>query len=113
MFGFVQKDTIGARKERPAGQQLRHDAAHRPNVDGLIVVHPVEHDFGRPIPTGRHIAGHLRFGGSRQTEIEDLQFAVLVHRNVRGFQVLCIGIVHSVYVSAITRQILLGLTLTR
>ena len=26
-----------------------------PDVDGLAVVHPVEHDLGRPVPAGRHV----------------------------------------------------------
>ena len=28
-------------------------------LTGLVVVHPVEHDFRRPVPPGRHVSRHL------------------------------------------------------
>ena len=32
---------------------------NKPEVDSVVVVHPVEHDFGSSVPTSRHIAGHF------------------------------------------------------
>ena len=30
-----------------------------PEVDSVVVVHPVEHDLGSSVPTSRHVAGHF------------------------------------------------------
>ena len=32
---------------------------NKPEVDGVVVVHPVEHNLGSSVPTGRHVAGHF------------------------------------------------------
>ena len=32
---------------------------NKPEVDGVVVVHPVEHDLGSSVPTSRHVAGHF------------------------------------------------------
>lgn len=83
-----KKDTVRAGEQCPAGQQLRHDAADRPNVHRLVVVHPVEHNFGRPVPAGRDVAGHLVLGRAGQPKVQYFQLAVLVHGNVGRFQIL-------------------------
>lgn len=36
----------------------------------------------------RHIAGHLIFSGTRQTEIQNFQFTVLINCNIRWLQIL-------------------------
>ena len=74
--------TVCSREEGLSRKHLRHDAAHGPDVDGQVVVHPVQHDLGRPVPPRRHVARHLVLGRARQTEVEDAQLAVFVHRNV-------------------------------
>ena len=50
-------------------------------------MHPVEHNLGRSIPPGGHVARHLVLGGPRQPEVEDLQLAILVHSDIRGLEV--------------------------
>ena len=32
---------------------------NKPEVDSVVVVHPVEHDLGSSVPTSRHVAGHF------------------------------------------------------
>ena len=51
-------DVILAREESLAAEQLCEDAADRPDVDGLRILLPREHDLGSPIPPRRHVFGH-------------------------------------------------------
>lgn len=100
----LKKDTICAWKERPAGKQFSHDASNRPNVDSLIVMHPIEHYFRRTIPSTDiyfnsivfyrimkkqilprcNISRHFIFCRSCQTKIQYFQFAIFVHGNIAG-----------------------------
>lgn len=100
----LKKDTICAWKERPAGKQFRHDASNRPNVDSLIVMHPIEHYFRRTIPSTDiyfnsivfyrimekkilprcNISRHFVLCRSCQTKIQYFQFAIFVHGNIAG-----------------------------
>lgn len=38
----------------------------------LGVVHPVQNDLRRPVPTGHHVARHLGVCATSQPEIQDL-----------------------------------------
>ena len=51
-------DVVLAREEGLAAQQLGEDAADRPDVDGLGVLLPREHDLRRAVPSRRHVLGH-------------------------------------------------------
>ena len=51
-------------------------------------MHPVQHDLRRPVPPRRHVARHLVLRRPRQTEVENAQLAVFVHRNVGRLQIL-------------------------
>lgn len=64
-------------EEDSSSNHLAHDAAHRPDVDVLLVAH-AEDDLGRAV-ISRHDVGrhHERgAGGAGQAEIENLQSAV-------------------------------------
>lgn len=39
----------------------------------LVVVHPVQHDLGSPVPPGGHVPSHLIIRVPGQPEIQDLQ----------------------------------------
>ena len=80
--------TVCPREEGLSREHLRHDAAHGPDVDGQVVVHPVQHDLRRPVPPRRHVPSHLVLGRAGEAEVEDAQLAVLVHRDVRRLQIL-------------------------
>lgn len=51
-------------------------------------MHPIEHDLGCPVPSRSDVARHLVLRGSGQAEVQDLQLAVLVDRDVGRLQVL-------------------------
>lgn len=38
----------------------------------LGVVHPVQNDLRRPVPTGHHVARHLSVSTASQPEVQDL-----------------------------------------
>lgn len=38
----------------------------------LGVVHPVQNDLRRPVPTGHHVARHLSIGAAGQPKVQDL-----------------------------------------
>ena len=57
----------------------------------LGIVHPIEHDFwGSPVTSG-HVACHDLCCGPAQTEIQDLDFTILAHTDITGFQILGMG----------------------
>ena len=65
----------------------RHCHSSYYSLTCLVVMHPVEHDLGGPVPPGGHIACHLILSGARQPEVEDLQLTVLIHSDVRRLEV--------------------------
>lgn len=55
----------------PTAEELKSIKAAA-EVTCLVVVHPVQHDLGRPVPAGRHIPCHLVVRVPRQPEVQDL-----------------------------------------
>lgn len=53
----------------------------------VVVVHPIEHDFRRPVPPSGHVACHEVILLTRQTKIDYTQFHIGVYRYVWGFQI--------------------------
>lgn len=80
-------DMIFAGKERLPLQHLGEDTPSAPNVHLDVVFLPGKHDLRSSVVPGRDIAGHLRILYARQTEVTDLQVAVLVHEDVARLQV--------------------------
>ena len=49
---------------------------NKPEVDSVVVVHPVEHDLGSSVPTSRHVAGHFVLSRSENHRFIQLFFSV-------------------------------------
>lgn len=82
-------NVIGARKQNPTAYHLAHNAAHRPDVDVLLVAHAQDH-LRRPIVARHHVRRHHERGasGAGQPKVQDLQRAIGLDDNVGRFQVL-------------------------
>lgn len=76
-----------SREERLALEHLGENASCTPDINLNIVLLPCEHDLGRSVVSGGHVAGHLRVLDTGETEIANLQIAVLVDENVGGLKV--------------------------
>lgn len=65
-----------AERNKAAEQSTDRGWNHKNSCDCLArlgVVHPVENDLRRPVPTGHHVARHLSVGAAGQTKVQDLQ----------------------------------------
>lgn len=80
-------DVVLAWEERLAFEHLCKDASCTPHVNSHVVFLPGEHDLGGTVVTCADVAGHLRVLDTGETEIADLEIAVLVDENVAGLQV--------------------------
>lgn len=87
-------DVVAALEEGARAQQLGQDTADRPDVNGLCVALEAEHDFGRAVPAGGDVFGHvasvlLRVDGKAtgEAEIANLELAVGIDEQVTGLQV--------------------------
>jgi hypothetical protein len=80
-------DVVLSGEKGLALKHLSEDAAGTPNVNLHIVLLPGEHDLGRAVISRRDVAGHLRILDTGQTEIANLQIAVLVDQNVARLQI--------------------------
>ena len=72
------------------GFALQHfckDAACAPYINLDVVLLPGEHNLGSTVVSRRDIASHLRVLDAGETEVTDLQIAVLVDQDIRGLQV--------------------------
>lgn len=87
---------VSPREERLAAQHLCQNASNGPYVDGLGVLLEREHDFRRAVPSRRDVFSHepgfsaRRLGGfygSCKTKVADLEVAVGIEEQVRGFEV--------------------------
>ena len=78
---------ILAREKRLALQHFREDAACAPDVHFDVVLLPREHDLGCSVVSRGDVARHLRVLYTRQAEVADLEVAIFVHEDVRGFEV--------------------------
>ena len=80
-------DMILAREKRLSLQHLCEDAPSTPNVDLNVIFLPREHDFGCAIVSRRDVAGHLRILYPGKAKVTNLQIAVLIYKDIAGFEV--------------------------
>lgn len=80
-------DMVLSGEEWLALKHLREDAASAPDINLDIVLLPCEHDLRGAVVSSRDITGHLGILNTCQTEVADLQVAVLVNQNITRFQV--------------------------
>jgi hypothetical protein len=76
-----------AGEERLALKHLSKDAACTPDIDLDIVLLPCEHDLRGSVVSGRDVTRHLRVLYTGETEVANLEIAVLVDEDVAGLQV--------------------------
>jgi len=63
------------------------DAARAPNVNLHVVFLPSEHNLGRSVVSSGDVSRHLRILYTGETEVADLEIAVLVHEDVARLQI--------------------------
>jgi hypothetical protein len=80
-------DVILSWKKRLALQHLCEDTSSTPDINLDIVFLPCEHNLRGSVVSCGDISGHLGILDTGQTEVADLQIAVLVDQNVAGFEV--------------------------
>lgn len=80
-------DVILSGKQRLTLQHLGKDAAGTPDVYLDVILLPGEHDLGRSVVSRGDVAGHLGILDTGQTEIADLEVAVLVDEDVAGLEI--------------------------
>jgi len=80
-------DVVLAWEERLALEHFGKDTSGTPNVDLDVVFLPGKHDLWSSVVSGRDISSHLRVLNSGQTEVANLQIAVLVDKNVARLQI--------------------------
>ena len=76
-----------AGEQRLALEHFRKDTSCTPDVHLHIVFLPCEHDFWGSVVSSGDITGHLRILYTCQTEIADLEVAVLVDQNIARLKV--------------------------
>lgn len=74
-------------EERLALEHLGEDATSAPDIDFHVVLLPGEHDLGGSVVSGGDVASHLRVLDSSETEVANLEIAVLVDEDVAGLEV--------------------------
>lgn len=74
-------------EKRLSLQHLGKDASCTPDVHLHIVLLPCEHDLRRTVVSGGDVTRHLRVLYTGETEVADLEIAVLVDEDVAGLQV--------------------------
>lgn len=89
---LVERAVAG--EDRAVRDELAHDAADAPHVDGFGVLRGAEEDFRCAVPTRRHVfrADWVVFvvgdgDGARESEVRELHEALAVQQDVRRFQV--------------------------
>lgn len=80
-------DVVLAGEQRLALQHLGENASRTPDVDLNVVLLPCEHDLGSAVISRRDVASHLGVLNTGETEVANLQVAVLVDENVAGLQI--------------------------
>jgi hypothetical protein len=76
-----------SREEWLALEHLGENASCTPDIYFNVVFLPCEHDLGCSVVSGGNITRHLGILYTGETEIADLEIAVLVHKDVAGLQV--------------------------
>ena len=80
-------DVILSREQWLALQHLCEDASCTPDINLHIVLLPCEHNLRRSVISRGDISGHLGILNTRETEIADLQVAVLIYENIAGLEI--------------------------
>jgi hypothetical protein len=80
-------DVILSREERLALEHLCENASCTPNIHFHIVLLPREHDLRSAVVSCRDISSHLRVLDAGETEIANLQVAVLIDQDVRRLEI--------------------------
>lgn len=76
-----------AGEERLALEHLSKDTSCTPDINLNVVLLPCEHDFRRSVVSGRDVSRHLRILYTSETEVANLEIAVLIDEDVAGLQV--------------------------
>ena len=76
-----------SREKRLALEHLGKDAPRAPDVHLDVVLLPREHDFGCSVVSRRDVARHLGVLYTCETEVADLEIAVLVDEDVAGLEI--------------------------
>lgn len=80
-------DVVLAGEKGLALEHLSKNATGTPDVHLDIVFLPCEHDLGGSVVSGGDVSGHLGVLDTRETEVADLQIAVLVDKDVAGLEI--------------------------
>lgn len=80
-------DVVLAREEWFAVQHLCKDTACTPDINLNVILLPCEHNLRSSVVSCGHISGHLGVLNTCETEIADLEIAVLVDEDVAGLQI--------------------------
>jgi hypothetical protein len=80
-------DMVLSWEEWLALQHLREDTPGTPDINLNIVFLPCEHNLRGSVVSRRDIAGHLGVLDTGQTEVADLQIAILVDQDVAGLEI--------------------------
>ena len=76
-----------SREERLALKDLGEDTSCTPDINLNIVLLPCEHDLRGSVVSGRYVTRHLGILYTGETEVANLEIAVLVDEDVAGLQV--------------------------
>jgi hypothetical protein len=76
-----------SREKRLALEHLSENAARAPDINLHIVLLPREHDLWCSVVSGGNVSSHLWVLYTGETEVTDLEIAVLVYEDVAGLQV--------------------------
>jgi len=80
-------DVILPWEKRLALQHLRKDTSSTPDINLNIVFLPCKHNLRGSVVSRRNIASHLGVLNTGQTEVADLQIAVLIDQDVAGLEI--------------------------
>ena len=80
-------NVILSREQWLALQHLCEDASCTPDINLHVVLLPCEHNLRRSVVSRGDISGHLGILDTRESEIANLQVAVLVYENVAGLEI--------------------------
>jgi hypothetical protein len=76
-----------AREQRLALKHLCENTSRTPDIDLDVVLLPCKHDLRRSVVSGRDVTRHLRVLYTGETEVANLEIAVLVDQDVARLQV--------------------------
>ena len=83
--------TIFPGEQRSSFQHLRENASRTPDIHGIVILLPRQHDLGGAVIPCRDVSGHLRVLKPGKTEVTNLEITILVDQDVAGFLGLITG----------------------